>query len=1341
MRQQTHISTDIRAGKRKRKERIAFFFSVALFLCVAFIVIASSQLAIANAEHDHSSYTALGSVFPTADGDYYLTQSIEISSPISLTNATVTIDLNGFDLVFTGGGKLTVGSAEDEASLTLIGCPTENAGGRVVVASGWTCAASEKAITVAEKGELSAENVAVQVQKDMSRFAALKGVSSWDGVSFAASDGVSLGIALSSEGADVSLRSVSVDAVGAYAVAAADGSQKISVGNYVTAPRGIRLGIGVTIVVASALTEPIGVSSDDALSGVETVVITSAETQKEKERNDLEMFECLLDNGTFYVVTEGAYAGQIAFAKNHVISIYNGVDLVNTLYKQHGVPLLLSAYGLAPSETYRQIGWKVVGEGTVFPLSYSYEEEYDLSLSVVWERFLYSIAYSGSFDLNQNPDYYSIDDGLTLIDPVRAGYVFEGWREDEADDPEIGLTIAPGETGNREFTAVWHLEIYSVTYVNAVNGVNGVTNTNPTFFTIETGEWTVVAPSRVDYDFVNWEGYIAGEDPIVPSGFAEDITLTAVWRPTKYHITYVDAVNGVNGVTNQNPTYYNVESASFTITAPSRKGFDFLYWTKDDETFESVSVPMGSSGNISLTAHWTLYDPIALYASYVGVYDGVSHEVGVQVYHDLSADMTAQYEWWNENGEPAGIPDFTFEVRNVSDSCVLRLHFEISYEDPSSVLYQKSGYVRDYFGRKSLVAQVTPAPLAVTPNGTLTKIYGDPDATIAYAVGAAVGEEQPTLVGALSRESGENVGRYPVTVGTLALASDPVSANYAVDLAPTYYEIEKKALNVFAQTSEIRYGDREIVGRGVRCDGLVEGDTVASLDGTISYSSDYPYLGDVGFYNLTPFGLTSSNYEITFVSGVLEVLPKELFVYWGENEFVYDATVKDFSTFVYAETGIGGGILPLVVREKDGKVVRDAGSYSLVAEKRESNENYVLTNDEMSIDIAKRPLTIRAKDMEIEFGGEVEKFSLLFETFAGKDDVKVLKGELTLECEYVKYDEIAEYPITVSGVTSDNYEITFGVGTLRVLKKEVKIELSTGGGIVGDVAPATATVSGTVENEYVRPSVTYEKDGITTTTVPSEPGTYTVRASIEHEHYKATPHSAPFIVLRDSIQSDQRRQPSGEIQSSTVGINPDAEFTVREIKDTNSETYQRVIEYVSSRETVENVLDLTLLVSGESVSLSGGMTVKITIPKDTIYKNFSVVKIGSSAVEGISYRREGNTIIFETDELTPIAIVTQEDKTTIMWLIIGLVIILSFEIVVGSILIMRDRKKKKKKSKQAKAIAPIFLLSTISLGQFVAVILLSILVVVFGIWDVWLAVHYKKKYKKRKLVAIKSKRF
>ena len=59
---------------------------------------------------------------------------------------------------------------------------------------------------------------------------------------------------------------------------------------------------------------------------------------------------------------------------------------------------------------------------------------------------------------------------------------------------------------------------------------------------------------------------------------------------------------------------------------------------------------------------------------------------------------------------------------------------------------------------------------------------------------------------------------------------------------------------------------------------FVPGDTPASLAGTLAFTTTATTASAVGDYDVTPSGLTSANYDITFVKGTLTVTKAPLTV-------------------------------------------------------------------------------------------------------------------------------------------------------------------------------------------------------------------------------------------------------------------------------------------------------------------------------------------------------------------------------------------------------------------------------------------------------------------------------
>ena len=85
-----------------------------------------------------------------------------------------------------------------------------------------------------------------------------------------------------------------------------------------------------------------------------------------------------------------------------------------------------------------------------------------------------------------------------------------------------------------------------------------------------------------------------------------NVTLYAQWTPTTYTITYVDAVNGTDNVTNTNPTNYAYMDNAITLAEPTRLGFVFDGWTYEgqDTPTKSVIIAQGTYGDLTFTAHW-----------------------------------------------------------------------------------------------------------------------------------------------------------------------------------------------------------------------------------------------------------------------------------------------------------------------------------------------------------------------------------------------------------------------------------------------------------------------------------------------------------------------------------------------------------------------------------------------------------------------------------------------------------------------------------------------------------------------------------------------------------------
>src|SRR6185503_7295409 len=170
---------------------------------------------------------------------------------------------------------------------------------------------------------------------------------------------------------------------------------------------------------------------------------------------------------------------------------------------------------------------------------------------------------------------------------------------------------------------------------------------------------------------------------------------------------------------------------------------------------------------------------------------------------------------------------------------------------------------------------VTSATLTVTAENA-TRTYGaaNPAFTVDYA-GFVNGDTAASLAGALSvttpATAGSGVGSYAITPAGLT------SSNYAISYVPGTLTVTAATLTVTAENATRTYGAANPAFT-VDYAGLVNGDTAASLGGTLSVTTPATAGSAVGSYAITPAGLTSSNYAISYVPGTLTVTAATLTV-------------------------------------------------------------------------------------------------------------------------------------------------------------------------------------------------------------------------------------------------------------------------------------------------------------------------------------------------------------------------------------------------------------------------------------------------------------------------------
>ena len=229
---------------------------------------------------------------------------------------------------------------------------------------------------------------------------------------------------------------------------------------------------------------------------------------------------------------------------------------------------------------YTFAGWYLDGEVYDFDTPVTT----DLTLTAHWTANQYTITFDTAGGSEIAPITQDYGTPITApADPTRNGYTFVGWS------PALPAAM-PAE--NMTVTAQWTVNQYTITFDTA-----GGSEIAPITQDYGTPITAPADPTRNGYTFVGWS-------PALPAAMpAENMTVTAQWRVNRYTITYdLD-----RGTADDNPTGYTVETETFTLKNPTRPGYIFSDWSGTGLTGEdnlTVTIPKGSTGNRSYTAHW-----------------------------------------------------------------------------------------------------------------------------------------------------------------------------------------------------------------------------------------------------------------------------------------------------------------------------------------------------------------------------------------------------------------------------------------------------------------------------------------------------------------------------------------------------------------------------------------------------------------------------------------------------------------------------------------------------------------------------------------------------------------
>ncbi|KAA6334028.1 hypothetical protein EZS27_017615, partial [termite gut metagenome] len=211
------------------------------------------------------------------------------------------------------------------------------------------------------------------------------------------------------------------------------------------------------------------------------------------------------------------------------------------------------------------------------------------TFSANWSPTVFKIEYDlngGNNNLN-NPALYTIESSnIALLTPSKIGYQFINWSPLEI--------INHGSNGDITITANWSAIVYNINY-----DLNGGLNhhDNPHNYTIETGNVSLLDPSKPGYLFDKWLG------DTIELGTLDNKSFYATWLPIRYNIIY-ELDGGLNNIFNSST--FTVEDL-FSLDSPSKPGYVFDGWYLDSNYLVGIYDINGTIFNdITIYAKWII---------------------------------------------------------------------------------------------------------------------------------------------------------------------------------------------------------------------------------------------------------------------------------------------------------------------------------------------------------------------------------------------------------------------------------------------------------------------------------------------------------------------------------------------------------------------------------------------------------------------------------------------------------------------------------------------------------------------------------------------------------------
>lgn len=258
----------------------------------------------------------------------------------------------------------------------------------------------------------------------------------------------------------------------------------------------------------------------------------------------------------------------------------------------------------------------------------------DLELTAIFNPIEYTLAYElndGIVD-PENPTTYTIESAdVSLTKPTKNGYKFTGWTGTGLEDKTENVTIAKGSMENREYTANWTANTYTIVF-NANTAEGSMENESMTYDVSKT--LTANTFTKEDHKFTGWNTKADGsgtsyndKESVINLATDGEIILYAQWQELAEYTVTFDATSEGTLTQNTKTIREGKKVGELPKPTPKQEDYRFVAWYTDQTFTTKVTEDTVINGDVTFYAKYKYYMSTVFSVTEEVKFNGKDHNI------------------------------------------------------------------------------------------------------------------------------------------------------------------------------------------------------------------------------------------------------------------------------------------------------------------------------------------------------------------------------------------------------------------------------------------------------------------------------------------------------------------------------------------------------------------------------------------------------------------------------------------------------------------------------------------------------------------------------------------